>query len=56
MTRRKSNEEHIRKITRSGDSYALTIPIAVIRELNWQERQKVTVERKGKKIIIEDWK
>ena len=27
MTRRKSNEENIRKIKKSGDSYAITLPV-----------------------------
>lgn len=55
MSRRKSNEESIRKIKKSGDSYAITLPINIIRELGWKEKQKVVAKRKGKKIIIEDW-
>lgn len=34
----------------------VTIPIEYIRELKWRERQKVTVRKSGKKLIIEDWK
>jgi antitoxin component of MazEF toxin-antitoxin module len=56
MARRKSNEEHIRKITKSGDSYALTIPIDVMRELGWQEKQKVVVEKRGSGLAIKNWK
>ena len=56
MTRRKSNEEHIRKIARSGDSYALTLPINMVRELGWKEKQKVVVTKRGKSILIKDWK
>jgi len=55
MARRRSDQEHIRKITRSGDSYALTIPIAVMRKLGWQEKQKVSVEKRGKGISIKDF-
>jgi len=55
MPRRRSDQEHIRKITKSGDSYAITLPISVMRELGWREKQKVTAKRVGKKIIIEDW-
>jgi len=25
-------------------------------ELGWREKQKVTVRKSGKKVIIEDWK
>lgn len=56
MTRRKSHEENIRKISKSGDSYSLTIPISVMRELGWKEKQKVVVEKRGKGIVIKDWK
>lgn len=55
MTRRKSNEEHIRKITRSGDSYAITLPIDMVRELGWREKQKVVLVKRGKGIVIKDW-
>lgn len=56
MARRKSNEENIRKITKSGDSYALTIPIALMRELDWKEKQKVVVEKRGSGLAVKDWK
>jgi len=55
MTRRKSHEENIRKIKKSGDSYALTIPIVLMRELGWKEKQKVIVEKRGEGILIKDW-
>ncbi len=56
MGRRKLHEENIRKIKKSGDSYAITLPITVIRELGWREKQKVVVEKRGKGILIKDWK
>jgi len=55
MGRRKTHEENIRKITRSGSSYALTIPISVMRELGWQEKQRVVVEKRGKGLAIKDF-
>ena len=55
MTRRKSNQEDIRKITKIGDSYAITIPIALIREFGWRKGQKVVVTKRGKRILIKDW-
>ena len=55
MTRRKSSEENIRKIKMSGDSYAITLPIDMVRELGWREKQKVVVAKRGKGILIRDW-
>jgi len=57
MPRRKLKEKNIRKITKVGQgSFAVTIPIEIMGELGWREKQKVTVRRSGKKVIIEDWK
>jgi len=57
MSRRKLKEKNIRKITKVGrGSFAVTIPIEIIGELGWREKQKVTVRKSGKKVIIEDWK
>ena len=54
---RKIEEQNIRKLTKlGGHSIAVTLPIEIIRELGWKERQKVVVKRVGKKIVIEDWK
>ena len=50
----------IRKITKlsGGESYGITLPLAVIRDLKWKERQKVIVEydKRTKTIKIKDWK
>ena len=59
MARRKLSENNIRKITRmggGGKSMGVTIPITLMRELKWRERQKVVVKKIGKRIIIRDWK
>ncbi len=56
MSLSKTGNQPIRKITKVGKhSYAITIPMDYIRELKWRERQKVTVTKRGKKLIIEDW-
>lgn len=54
----RQKNENLRKIQQSGKrgSYHLTLPVRIIRELKWRERQKVIVKRRGKRIIIEDWK
>ncbi len=50
---------NIRKITKlsGGKSYGITLPISVIRDLKWKERQKVVVEydKRRKRIVIKDW-
>ena len=58
MPRKKSNQINIRKLTRMGGgrSFGITLPISIVRDLKWRERQKLTVEKTGRKIIIEDWK
>jgi antitoxin component of MazEF toxin-antitoxin module len=57
MTTRKSGEKNIRKLTRVGkSSIAVTIPVEIIRELKWKERQKVILDLKGGQITIKDWK
>jgi len=49
--------KNIRKLTKlGGKSIGLTLPIEIVRELKWKERQKVVVKKIGRKLIIEDWK
>lgn len=56
MPRRKLEDKNIRKLTKiGGRSYGVIIPIGFIRALKWRERQKLTVRKVGKKLIIEDW-
>ena len=44
----------IRKITKTGDyTYYVTIPKVELERLGWRERQKVTVKRVGKRLVIE---
>ena len=56
MGRRRISEENIRKLQKVSRSYFVTIPIDVIREFEWQNGQKLIVEKHGKEIIIKDWK
>ena len=56
MPRRKIQDRNIRKITKSGGgSYYVTIPIELMREVRWKERQKVIVKKRGKGLSIIDW-
>lgn len=52
---RKIENQEVRKLFKHNQSYALTLPIAEIRSLGWQEKQKLVVKRQGKKLIISDW-
>ncbi|EKE20777.1 MAG: hypothetical protein ACD_7C00489G0008 [uncultured bacterium] len=57
MANKKSTETNIRKLTKVGkQSICVAIPIEIVRELGWRERQKVVVKKSGSKLIIEDWK
>ena len=57
MPRRKLNKRHIRNIQKRKGTYSVSLPIDIIREFKWRERQKVEVTKYGKnKILIKDWK
>ena len=56
MSRRKLEDKNIRKITKSGSSLSVTIPIEMMRVLGWREKQKVVIKKRGKSIIVSDWK
>jgi len=58
MPKRKTSNKNIRKITKvGGKSYAVTLPIEIIRLFNWKERQKVIlkINKKRRTITIKDW-
>lgn len=57
MANKKSNEKNIRKLTKIGKhSIGLTLPIEVVRELGWKERQKVSVKKVRGGVLIKDWR
>jgi hypothetical protein len=60
MARRKREERNVRSLFKlaGGKSYAITLPIEVVREWAWQDRQKLKliIDDKKKRITIEDWK
>jgi len=50
-------EKEVRKVIKNGrGSYYINIPKDIVKELHLRERQKLVVERKGKSIVITDWK
>jgi len=56
-TRRKLEERNIRKITKmaGGASFGITLPIEMVRELGWRERQRVVVSKHGETLSIKDY-
>lgn len=49
--------KNIRKVVKNGrGSYYINIPIEIVKELKLKERQKLTIKKRGKGILIEDWK
>lgn len=54
--RRNLEDKNIRKIYKRSGSYAVTIPMEMIKKLKIRDGQKVEFSMKGKKIIIKDWK
>ncbi len=60
MARLKLEDRNIRKLAKvgGGKTYALTLPIEVIRKFGWQEKQRLEIEvdEKRKRLIIKDWK
>ncbi|MFH1291627.1 MAG: AbrB/MazE/SpoVT family DNA-binding domain-containing protein [bacterium] len=55
MSRRKMSDNNIRKIIKNGDSYSITIPIELIREFGWKEKQKLVIKKRGKGFNVSDW-
>lgn len=58
MARRRLQDRNIRKLTKiaGGTSYAVTLPIEMVRELGWKSKQRLVVEKQGERLIIRDWK
>jgi len=57
MAVRKQEEKNVRKLTKIGKkSIAVTLPIDLVRELGWREKQKVVVRRIKGGVVIRDWR
>lgn len=53
---RKFADRNIRKITKLGKkSFAITLPVELVGELKWKEKQKVVVKRVRGGLLIKDW-
>lgn len=57
MATKKSGKENVRKLTKIGKlSMGLTLPIALVRQLGWRERQRVIVSKKNGALVVRDAK
>lgn len=57
MSTRKLEDKNIRKITRVGkSSLCVTLPVEMVNELGWKEKQKVKASRIKGGIVIRDWR
>jgi len=59
MGRARVEDKNIRKLTKlsGGYSYGVTLPIDIIRQFGWKEKQKLQlqIDEKKKIITIKDW-
>lgn len=57
MPTKKSDETNIRKLAKMGKkSIGLTLPIEIVRELGWREKQRVSVKRIKGGIVVRDYR
>ncbi len=58
MARRKIEDRNVRKLIKGTSSYLVTLPIELVRELEWREGQKLEVRfnKRNAELIIRDWK
>ena len=53
----KAGQQNRRILSKNNTgTYMLSVPIELIRELKWQNGQKLKLEKRGKSIVITDWK
>lgn len=52
----KAGEQNKRVLSKNNTgTYTLSVPIELIRQLRWQNGQKLVLEKRGKTIVISDW-
>jgi len=57
MARQKLVNKNIRKLIKlAGSTIVVSLPIEYVKSLKWREKQKVVVLKKGRHLIIKDWK
>jgi hypothetical protein len=56
MPNKKYSQRNIRKITRSGHSLNVSLPVEFLTKLKWKEKQKVVIKKIRGGLVIRDWK
>lgn len=56
MANRSHKERNVRALQQSNGTYHITLPKEMVKALGWRERQKLEVDKRGKKLVIVDWK
>lgn len=57
MARSKKEEREVRKLTKVGKkSFAVTIPIEIVRTLGWREKQRVKIKRIKGGFAVRDYR
>ena len=55
MARRAFDQRNIRVLLRFAKrSFAITLPIEIVRDLGWQEHTRVRIRKAGKRIVVEE--
>ena len=51
-------KQEVRKITVTGqyDTYYITLPKGIVKDLKWRKGEKKIISQDGRRIVIEDWK
>lgn len=53
----KAGQSNQRVLTKTNTgSYTISLPIEFVRQLKWQDGQKLTLEKRGQTIILKDFK
>jgi hypothetical protein len=54
---RKKNNDYVRTLNKiaGGKSFSITLPISIIREMEWRSSQQVCIKKWGNKILIQDY-
>lgn len=56
MGRGEAGEEHVRTLSENGSgAHTVTIPVEMVRNLLWQDGQRLVVKQDGETITITDW-
>jgi hypothetical protein len=57
MANKRSTDKNIRKLTKIGrQSIGLTLPIEMVRELSWREKQRVVVKKIKGGVVARDYR